>query len=162
SMPALAFGMLLAYLIFKRLFPRYCLVLLLVVGVALAVGLEGSNLAGIGASLAAPQFITPQWSWSSTLSLAIPLVLVSLTGQFLPGMAILRNAGYDTPARPVLATTGLASLAVACFGGISIVIAAITAALCTGRDAHDDPDRRYVAGIANGVFYLLGGTFAGT
>ena len=162
SMPVLAFGMLIAYLIFKRLFPRYCLVLLLVVGVALAVGLEGSNLAGIGASLAAPQFIAPQWSWSSTLSLAIPLVLVSLTGQFLPGMAILRNAGYDTPAKPVLATTGLASLAVACFGGISIVIAAITAALCTGRDAHEDPDRRYVAGIANGVFYLLGGTFAGT
>ncbi|SEI66757.1 benzoate membrane transport protein [Azotobacter beijerinckii] len=162
SMPALAFGMLLAYLIFKRLFPRYCLVLLLVVGVVLAVGLEGSNLAGIGASLAAPQFIAPAWSWSSTLSLAIPLVLVSLTGQFLPGMAILRNAGYDTPAKPVLATTGLASLAVACFGGISIVIAAITAALCTGRDAHEDPDKRYVAGVANGVFYLLGGTFAGT
>jgi len=145
SMPALAFGMLLAYLIFKRLFPRYCLVLLVV-----------------GVALAAPQFIAPAWSWSSTLSLAIPLVLVSLTGQFLPGMAILRNAGYNTPARPVLATTGLASLAVACFGGISIVIAAITAALCTGRDAHEDPDKRYVAGVANGVFYLLSGTFAGT
>ncbi|WKN21120.1 benzoate/H(+) symporter BenE family transporter [Azotobacter vinelandii] len=162
SMPTLAFGMILAYLVFKRLFPRYCLVLLLGVGVLLAVGLEGSDLSAIGASLATPQFIAPAWSWNATLSLAIPLVLVSLTGQFLPGMAILRGAGYDTPARPVLAVTGLASLAVACFGGVSIVVAAITAALCTGRDAHEDPDKRYVAGVANGVFYLLGGTFAGT
>lgn len=160
SMPALAFGMLLAYLLFKRLFPRYCLILLLVVGIALAIGLEGGNLQQIHLSLAAPQFIAPEWSWSSTLSLAIPLVLVSLTGQFLPGMAILREAGYNTSARLVLTTTSLASLIVACFGGISIVIASITAALCTGKDAHEDPDRRYVAGIANGVFYLLGGTFA--
>ncbi|MNF37852.1 Inner membrane protein YdcO [compost metagenome] len=162
SMPALALGMIGAYLVLKRLFPRYCLVLLLIVGVALAVGLEGANLQGIELSLAAPLFIAPEWTWSATLSLAIPLVLVSLTGQFLPGMAILRSSGYHTPAKPLIAVTGLASLAVACFGGITIVIAAITAALCTGKDAHDNPDKRYVAGIANGVFYLLGGCFAGT
>lgn len=162
SMPALALGMIAAYLVLKRLFPRYCLVLLLIVGVALSVGLEGSNLQGIELSLAAPVFIAPEWTWSATLSLAIPLVLVSLTGQFLPGMAILRSSGYHTPAKPLIAVTGLASLAVACFGGITIVIAAITAALCTGKDAHENPDKRYVAGIANGVFYLLGGCFAGT
>lgn len=162
SMPALALGMIAAYLVLKRLFPRYCLVLLLIVGVALSVGLEGANLQGIELSLAAPLFIAPEWTWSATLSLAIPLVLVSLTGQFLPGMAILRSSGYHTPAKPLIAVTGLASLAVACFGGITIVIAAITAALCTGKDAHDNPDKRYVAGIANGVFYLLGGCFAGT
>lgn len=160
SMPALAFGMLLAYLLFKRLFPRYCLILLLVVGITLASVLEGGNLQHIRLSLAAPQFIAPEWSWGSTLSLAIPLVLVSLTGQFLPGMAILREAGYNTSAKLVLTTTSFASLIVACFGGISIVIASITAALCTGKDAHEDPDRRYIAGIANGFFYLLGGTFA--
>ncbi len=162
SMPALALGMIAAYLVLKRLFPRYCLVLLLIVGVALSVGLEDANLQGIELSLAAPLFIAPEWTWSATLSLAIPLVLVSLTGQFLPGMAILRSSGYHTPAKPLIAVTGLASLAVACFGGITIVIAAITAALCTGKDAHESPDKRYVAGIANGVFYLLGGCFAGT
>ncbi|SFQ09370.1 benzoate membrane transport protein [Geopseudomonas sagittaria] len=162
GMPALALGMIGAYLLLKRLFPRYCLVLLLIVGVALSVGLEGANLQGIELSLAIPVFIAPEWTWSATLSLAIPLVLVSLTGQFLPGMAILRSSGYHTPAKPLIAVTGLASLAVACFGGITIVIAAITAALCTGKDAHENPDKRYVAGIANGVFYLLGGCFAGT
>ncbi len=162
SAPALALGMIAAYLVLKRLFPRYCLVLLLVVGVILAVGLEGASLEGVSLSLATPALITPEWSWSATLSLAIPLLIVSLTGQFLPGMAIMRNAGYTTPARPIITVTGLTSLATACFGGITTVIAAITAALCISPEAHADPDKRYVAGIANGVFYLIGGTFAGT
>ncbi|WP_284060456.1 benzoate/H(+) symporter BenE family transporter [Pseudomonas sp. NW5] len=161
-MPALAFGMLAAYLLVKRLLPRYALVLLLLVGVLLSVLLEDSNLSAVTLSLAQPQFISPQWTWSSTLSLAIPLVLVSMTGQFLPGMAILRGAGYQTSAKPIITITSLASLAVAFVGGITIVIAAITAALCTGKDAHEDPAKRYIAGVANGLFYLIGGCFAGT
>lgn len=160
--PALAFGMIAAYLLLKRLFPRYCLVLLLATGIALAVGLEGASLDGVSLALATPEFIRPQWTWSSTLGLAIPLVLVSLTGQLLPGMAILRGAGYSTPARPLIVATSAVSVAAAFFGGITIVIAAITAALCTGRDAHQDPGKRYIAGIASGVFFLIGGSVAGT
>lgn len=160
--PGLAAGMLVAYLVLKRLFPRYCLVLLVVVGVGLAVLLEGGSLEGVHIDLAAPTLIRPEWTWHATLSLAVPLVLVSLTGQFLPGMAILRGAGYDAPARPILAVTSLASMAMALFGGITTVIAAITAAICTGKEAHVDPDKRYVAGVANGAFYLIGATFAGT
>lgn len=162
SVPALTIGMLLAYLVFKRLTPRYSLVLLLIVGVGLAVGLEGASLEGVAVQLAEPQFIRPQWTWSATLSLAIPLVLVSLTGQFLPGMAILRTSGYDTRARPIITVTSLTSLATAFFGGITTVVAAITAAICTGKEAHQDPGKRYVAGVANGLFYLVGGFFAGT
>lgn len=159
--PLLAVGMVLAYLVFRRLAPRYALVLLLITGVILAVTLEGASLSGVRWTMAVPQVITPEWSWSSTLSLALPLVLVSLTGQFLPGMAILRAAGYRTPARPIIGVTSLVSLPFALFGGITTVVAAITAALCTGKDAHEDPDKRYVAGIANGLFYLVGGLFAG-
>ncbi|WP_299233347.1 benzoate/H(+) symporter BenE family transporter [uncultured Halomonas sp.] len=162
SVPALAAGMLLAYLFFKRVTPRYSLVLLLVVGVVLAVVLEGASLEGVSLTLAQPQFIRPEWSWNATLSLAIPLVLVSLTGQFLPGMAIMRSSGYNTPARPIVTVTSLTSFVTAFFGGITTVIAAITAAICTSKEAHEDPDKRYVAGVANGVFYLIGGTFAGT
>lgn len=162
SVPALAIGMLLAYLVFKRLTPRYSLVLLLIVGVVLAVVLEGASLKGVTMELAQPMLIRPDWTWNATLSLAIPLVLVSLTGQFLPGMAILRSAGYNTPARPIVTVTSLTSFATAFFGGITTVIAAITAAICTSKEAHEDPDKRYVAGVANGVFYLVGGTFAGT
>ncbi|XKE47072.1 benzoate/H(+) symporter BenE family transporter [Halomonas organivorans] len=162
TVPALVIGMLLAYLVFKRLTPRYSLVLLLVVGVILAVVFEDASLQGVSLSLADPQFIRPEWSWNATLSLAIPLVLVSLTGQFLPGMAIMRSAGYDTAARPIVTVTSLMSCVTAFFGGITTVIAAITAAICTGKEAHEDPGKRYVAGVANGVFYLVGGTFAGT
>ncbi len=162
AVPALAIGMIVAYLTFKRLTPRYSLVLLLAVGVVLAVVLEGASLEGVSLRLAQPQFIRPEWSWHASLSLAIPLVLVSLTGQFLPGMAILHTSGYDTPARPILSVTSLTSLATACFGGITTVVAAITAAICTGREAHEDPGKRYVAGVANGLCYLVGACFAGT
>ena len=162
STPALAIGMLLAYVVFRRLVPKYTLVLLLIVGIVLAVVLEDASLAGVRLSMAIPQFITPEWNLASTLSLAIPLVLVSLTGQFLPGMAILQGAGYRVKAKPVIAVSSLVSLPMALFGGITTVVAAITAAICTGRDAHEDPTKRYVAGVFNGVFYLVGGLFAGT
>ncbi|WP_417586046.1 benzoate/H(+) symporter BenE family transporter [Nitrincola sp.] len=162
NVPALAIGMIIAYLVFKRLTPRYSLVCLLIVGVILAVWLEGASLEGVGLQLAQPQFIQPHWTWHATLSLAIPLVLVSLTGQFLPGMAILRTSGYSTPAKPIVTVASVTSLLTAFFGGITTVIAAITAAICTSKEAHEDPDKRYVAGVANGVFYLVGGIFAGT
>ncbi|MDW5376377.1 benzoate/H(+) symporter BenE family transporter [Halomonas sp. HP20-15] len=162
STPLLAVGMLFAYLIYKRLVPRYCLILLLATGIALAAWLEGASLAGVRWQLASPVFIAPEWSWHATLSLALPLVLVSLTGQFLPGMAIMRGAGYRTRARPIVTVTSLVSLPMALFGGITTVVAAITAAICTGQDAHEDPQKRYVAGIANGVFYLFGALFAGS
>ena len=124
--------------------------------------LEDASLAGVRLNLAVPRLITPEWSFGATLSLAIPLVLVSLTGQFLPGMAILRGAGYRVKAKPVIAVASLVSLPMALFGGITTVVAAITAAICTGEDAHENPDKRYVAGVFNGVFYLVGALFAGT
>jgi len=160
--PAMAIGMLVAYVAFRRFTPKYTLVLLLFAGVILAVVLEDASLAGVSLGLALPKFITPEWSFGATLSLAIPLVLVSLTGQFLPGMAILRGAGYRVKAKPVIAVASLVSLPMALFGGITTVVAAITAAICTSEDAHENPDKRYVAGVFNGVFYLVGAVFAGT
>lgn len=162
SMPALALGMVAAYLMAKRLWPRYHLLLVLALGVALTAGTGRVEWSALSFEVTRPVFTAPAWSWASTLSLALPLVIVSLTGQFLPGMAILRGAGYATPARPVLVAAGAASLLTAPFGGITTVLAAITAALCTGREAHEDPGRRWVAGVANGVFYLAGGCLAGS
>lgn len=162
AQPVLGFGMIAAYVIFKRLLPRYSIVLVLLTGAALATLLGMAHLGNVSPSIARPIFIAPEWTLGTTLSLALPLVVVSLTGQFLPGMTILRVSGYHTPARPIITATSVMSLVAACFGGITIVVAAITAALCTGKDSHEDPGRRYVAGIANGVFYLIGGLFAGT
>jgi benzoate membrane transport protein len=160
--PWLALGMLASYMIFRRWAARYCLILVLAFGCALAMALGLTHLETVSLHITRPVFTMPTWTWLSTVSLAVPLVIVSLTGQFLPGFAILRVSGYQPPSRPVLMGTSLVSILVAFTGGITIVIAAITAALCTGPDAHRDPERRYISGIANGLFYLLGGTFAGT
>ncbi|MGK5077688.1 benzoate/H(+) symporter BenE family transporter [Janthinobacterium sp. HLX7-2] len=162
SLPVLSCGMIAAYLVFKRLLPRYCIVLLLLAGALLAWASGQTHFEGVKLELATPQLIMPAWSWASTFSLALPLVLTTLTGQYLPGMAVLRGAGYPNQVRPILTASSVASLAVACVGGITIAIAAITAAMCTGRDAHEDPARRYIAGVANGLFYLLAGLCGGS
>ena len=162
TMPVIVFGMLLVFLVAKRFTPRYAMVWVLVSGVLLSLFLGQMNPVNVNFALAIPQFIAPEWTWNSTLNLAIPLILVSLSGQFLPGMAIMKPSGYDTPAKPIITATSIASLAVACVGGITIVLASITAALCMGKDAHELKEKRYIAGIANGIFYILGGLFAGS
>lgn len=161
-MPELSILMISSYLIFRRLLPKYCLLLLLISGLLGAVILGETNLQSVHLSFTTPIFISPEFSFNATLSLAVPLVIVSLSGQFLPGFAILKASGFNTPARPIFLSTGAISLITALFGGITTVIAAITAALCTGKDAHPDPSKRYIAGISNGVFYLIGATFSGT
>lgn len=162
SMPFIVFSMLIVFLIAKRLMPRYTMIWVLAAGVLLSLFLGKMNPVDVSFNLAIPQWISPEWTWNSTLNLAIPLILVSLTGQFLPGMAIMKLSGYDTPAKPIITVTSIASLAVACVGGITIVLASITAALCMGKDAHELKEKRYIAGIANGIFYILGGLFAGS
>lgn len=162
SMPFIVFSMLIVFLIAKRLMPRYTMIWVLGAGVLLSLILGKMNPVDVSFSLAIPQWISPEWTWNSTLNLALPLILVSLTGQFLPGMAIMKLSGYDTPAKPIISVTSIASLAVACVGGITIVLASITAALCMGKDAHELKEKRYIAGIANGIFYILGGLFAGS
>ncbi|MCU4570060.1 benzoate/H(+) symporter BenE [Acinetobacter ursingii] len=162
SLPLIVLSMLLCYLLARRFSPRYSMLWVLLCGVALSFLLGKMNPVTMDFHLAIPQFIRPKWSWYSTLNLAIPLILVSLTGQFLPGMAILKLSDYDVPAKPIIASASLASLAVACVGGITIVLASITAALCMGKDAHELKEKRYIAGVANGLFYILGGLFAGS
>lgn len=162
SMPLIVFSMLMVFLIAKRLMPRYTMIWVLAAGILLSLFLGKMNPVEVSFNLAVPQWISPEWSWNSTLNLALPLILVSLTGQFLPGMAIMKLSGYNTPAKPIISATSIASLAVACVGGITIALASITAALCMGKDAHELKEKRYIAGIANGLFYILGGLFAGS
>ncbi|WBS05149.1 benzoate/H(+) symporter BenE family transporter [Pseudoduganella sp. SL102] len=162
SLPVVAIGMIAAYLLCRRMLPRYTVVAVLAVGVALALAAGRADFSHVGLALVVPVLVAPEWSLGGTFSLALPLVLVTLTGQYLPGMALLKTSGYDLPARPVMVANSVVSLLVAATGGITIAIAAITAAMCTGPDAHEDPRKRYIAGVANGVFYLLAGLCAGS
>lgn len=162
TMPVIVFSMLACYLLAKRFSPRYTMIWVLSCGVLLSLLFGKMNSVSVDFAITIPTFIAPEWTWRSVFNLAIPLILVSLSGQFLPGMAILRLSGYEIPAKPIVSSFGIASLAVACVGGITVTLGAITAALCTGSDAHEDKDKRYIAGIANSLFYLLGGLFAGS
>ncbi len=162
SMPMIVFGMLIVFLLAKRFSPRYTMIWVLISGIVLSLIMGEMNSVAVNFSLAIPQFIYPEWTWNAVLNLALPLTLVSLSGQFLPGMAMMKVSGYDIPARPIIAVTSIVSLAVACVGAITIVLASITAALCMGKDAHEYKDKRYIAGIATGIFYILGGLFAGS
>ncbi|MCB2252230.1 benzoate/H(+) symporter BenE family transporter [Pseudomonas chlororaphis] len=160
--PLLVGAMFATYLLAKRLAPRYAVLAVLLVGCALSLGAGDIDRSALVIGLATPRWISPAFSWSGVLNVALPLVVVALTGQFVTGIAVLRNDGYTTPASPIIASSGLASLLLAPFGCHGLNLAAITAAICTGREAHEDPARRYVAGVMGGVFYLLLGMFGAT
>lgn len=162
QLPPILFLMLAVYVISRRFLPKFTVVLVTLSGFTLAFILGHTDFSGLKLSLASPEFTLPTFSLQAFFSFTIPLLIVSLSGQYLPGMIVMRLDGYHQPTRPILAGTALISIFTAFFGGISVVLAAITAAICTGKDSHPDPSKRYVAGIANGVFYLIGGTFAGT
>ncbi len=160
--PVLAGLLILAYLVFKRFSARYAVVGILLLGLAFLLLQARVDLSGLGLKLAVPVFTPPVFSLNALLSVALPLFLITLTGQYMPGMLVLRNDGFRTSANPIVTITGFGSLLMAPFGSHAFNIAAITAAICTGREAHEDPSKRWIAGLAAGVFYILVGVFGVT
>lgn len=160
--PKLAGLLILAYLIIKRFSARYAVVGILILGLAFLLLEHRVDLSGLKLELAAPVFTMPVFTLNALLSVALPLFLITLTGQYMPGMLVLRNDGFRTSANPIVWVTGLGSLIMAPFGSHAMNVAAITAAICTGPEAHQDPSKRWVAGIAAGVFYILVGVFGVT
>ncbi|XOT97096.1 benzoate/H(+) symporter BenE family transporter, partial [Alcaligenes pakistanensis] len=160
--PKLAGLLILAYLIIKRFSARYAVVGILILGLSFLLLEHRVDLSGLKLELAAPVFTMPVFTLNALLSVALPLFLITLTGQYMPGMLVLRNDGFRTSANPIVWVTGLGSLVMAPFGSHAMNVAAITAAICTGPEAHQDPSKRWIAGIAAGVFYILVGVFGFT
>ena len=159
---ALVLAMFFTYLVVKRALPRYAIPVTLIAGTAVAAALGLVDFARLHVALAQPVFTMPSFSLAASVSIGIPLFVVAMASQNVPGLAVLRADGYDTPSAPLIATTGLASLVLAPFGSHGINLAAITAAICTGPDAHDDRAKRYTAAVWCGLFYLLAGVFGAT
>ena len=158
--PALLILMLLVYLLGRKYFSRYSIVAVFVVGLAFVAFTAQLHTENFNVQWVVPQLIAPEFSVFSILSLTLPLLLVSLSGQYLPGMAILMVDGYrDVKSRPIMLVTGGVSSIVALTGSASIVLGAISAAIATGPDSHPDPSKRYIAGISNGIFYIIGAFF---
>ena len=149
------------YLLGRRWWPRYTVPAVLLAGVAVAAVRGQLQLGAVQWQWATPVFTAPAFSLAATMGIALPLFVVTMASQNLPGVAAQRAAGYNTPVSPVITTTGLATLLLAPFGGYALNLAAITAAICMGREAHEDPARRWTAAAAAGVFYILVGLLGG-
>lgn len=160
--PLLVGLLILAYVLLKRISARYAVVGILVIGLVFLLLQDRVDLSGLQLKFAMPIFTMPEFTLNAALSVALPLFLITLTGQYMPGMLVLRNDGFKTSANPIVTVTGLGSLVMAPFGSHAFNIAAITAAIATGREAHEDPSKRWIAGIAAGCFYALVGVFGVT
>lgn len=155
-------SMLLAWLAAKAVAPRYAIVATLLVGAAVA-GLNGDVVTEkLTLTLVMPQFIAPSFTLTTLISIGIPFFLVTMASQNAPGFATLKASGYPVAVSPLIIATGGLALLLAPLGVYSICIAAITAAICQSPDAHPDPDKRWLAAAAAGVFYLLAGVFGGS
>ena len=150
------------WLVGRRWLPRYAVILTLAVGIAFAVVQGQLHLQGVTLQLAVPVWTTPQLSWAAVASVALPLFVVTMASQNIPGVAVIRASGYQAPISPVIGWIGVVNAALAPFGAFALNLAAITAAICMGREAHEDPARRYTAAMAAGGFYLLVGLFGAT
>ncbi|MGA0572251.1 benzoate/H(+) symporter BenE family transporter [Variovorax sp. VNK109] len=151
--------MLMTYLIGRRLLPRYAVPLTLLAAIVFVAARGEFDTSAIRFELAMPIFTMPDFTWQSAISLALPLFVVTMASQNLPGVAAIRASGYDMPVSKLITISGVATLVLAPFGAFALNLSAITAAICMGREAHEDPDKRYTAAVCCGALYVLIGIF---
>jgi len=161
--------MLLAYLLGKRLWPRYAVPFTLAVAIIFVAATAGFTGASVTFGFASPVWVTPHFTFAALVSLALPLFIVTMASQNLPGVAAIQSSGYGDrrahggdagiPISPVITLTGLATLLLAPFGAFALNLSAITAAICMGPEAHTDPAKRYTAAASCGLLYILIGIF---
>ncbi|MGE7694752.1 benzoate/H(+) symporter BenE family transporter [Lysinibacillus sp. NPDC094177] len=159
NLPVLVFPMILCYLLFKRFSPRYTVVITLFLGLLITYFTGNLKTGSIELSLVNPIFTVPTFLLDALIGIGIPLCIVTMASQNAPGIGVLRADGYNVPISPLVTTTGIFSILLAPFGSHAINLAAITAAICTGKEAHEDKNKRYIAGISCGLFYLIFGMF---
>ena len=164
SEAGLVLVMLLTYVLFKRFLPRYATLFVLLAGCLYVFGWQHASVPHVPLHLSNVVWTTPQFTWNALLNIGLPLSLITLTGQQITGIAVLRASGYDAnqaPAKPLVGLTAFLSTITAPFGNFGINLAAITAAICTEHACHPEPNKRYVAGLWYGVMNLIIAAFAG-
>lgn len=159
--PAIVLAMCAAYLVGKRWMPRYAVLAVMAVGLAIAAVTDQLQFSQVQWQLTQFVWTTPAFTWQAAISIGIPLFVVALASQNLPGLAILQAYGYRPPASRLVGATGFLGLLAAPFGAHSVTLGAITAAICTGPEAHPDPSRRYIAAATYGLMYVMLSMVAG-
>ncbi|MGF1764576.1 benzoate/H(+) symporter BenE family transporter [Aliivibrio kagoshimensis] len=156
-------SMLLTYLVCKHLFPRYTMLAVLLIGFATAWLLTLIELPPeLSWQISRLHYIQPEWSIAAFISIGLPLFVVTMASQNIPGIAVLKAHGYQAPVSSTMTVTGAANLLIAPFGGFGINLAAITAAICMTENADPVSKQRYWTSVAAGVFYILMGLGAVT
>lgn len=150
------------YILSKRIWPRYSIVLTVIGGIAVCPLFMEFHTPVVQWSLAQPVWMAPEFSWSAILGLAFPLFVINMASQYLPGIAMIQSYGYKPHINQLIGWTGVSQTLLAPFGCYSVNIAAISAAISLDDQVHSDPAKRYIAGMSCGFFYLLVGLFAAT
>ena len=158
----LVFVMFVSYLIGKRLLPRFAIFMILLLGVFIAKTEGLLHLENLRFALSTPVFTMPFFSISTLFGIGIPLFVVTMTSQNIPGIAVIKASGYNPPVSPLISWTGIANILLAPFGGYALNLAAITAAICLSNEADINPENRYKSAIYAGVFYLIAGVLGAT
>lgn len=150
------------YLVAKRLWPRYCIVLTVVAAMILCPMFMPFQFPHLSWSLAKPVWISPEFSLSTIIGLGLPLFIINMSSQFLPGIGMIKSYGYQPHTNSLVGWIGVSQTILAPFGAFSVCLAAISAAVSLDDQVHPDPKRRYIAGISCGFFYIIMGLFATT
>jgi benzoate membrane transport protein len=158
--PGLVLPLVGLFLVVRLYNAAFAVLAVLFVGLGLAFGGGLAQPVAAGLSLSSLTFIKPAWEPTALIGLGIPLFLVTMASQNLPGFAVLRASGYTPPSRPILAVSGLASIVTAFFGAHTSNLAAISAAICTGPDTHPDPSKRWMVGPFYTLCYLVIAAFS--
>lgn len=153
--PLIISAMVLTYLLCKRLMPKFTMLMVLVAGFVMAGATGQIDTSSWQWKMSEFTFIAPEFNVQAMISIGIPLYIVTMTSQNLPGIAVLKAHNYPAPISASLNVTGFTNILIAPFGGYAINLAAITAAICMSEDADKDPNKRYWASIAGGIFYIL-------
>jgi benzoate membrane transport protein len=158
--PGLVLPLVAVFLVVRLFNPALAVLAVLFVGLGIAFGSGMAQPLTSNLSLSSLTFIEPAFELTALIGLGLPLFLVTMASQNLPGFAVLRASGYQPPSRPILAVTGLASVITALFGAHTSNLAAISAAICTGPDTHPDPAKRWMVGPFYALSYLIFAAFS--
>ena len=160
--PIIFFSMFSGFFVAKRFFPRYAMLILVIIGIICSIIAGAFNSQTMTSAIAHPIWVTPTFSLTAIVNISLPLYIITMLSQNLPGFAMLKSHQYSIPVKPVLLATGLSNLLFAPFGAFSVNLAAISAAVCMNEDVDPDQTQRYRAAIWAGVFYLIAGIWATT
>jgi len=151
--------MFMCFVVCKRFCPSFTMSALLMVGISYVI-LNGQTIDTIDFSIATLTWVTPEWRLATLINVSIPLYIVVMLSQNLPGITMSKSYGYLTPIKPILISTGVVNMALAPAGGFSLNLAAISAAVCMNKQVDTDKNQRYKAAIWAGMFYMIAGLWA--